>query len=198
MTSTTRKRLTREESRAQTRTGLLHAARLRFAQHGYEGTATEQVAEDAGYSRGALHYNFKNKDDLFVEVMRDCFAEDRRGLDALIAQHDGHPVEVAVASFRASAQDPSAYLLRLEFWMRALRDEHFRQKYLSEHRQFREALVQRSHEHLRPDTAAEYVALVMGLHNGLELIHLLDPAVVTTDTYQRTLEEVLPAYRLTQ
>lgn len=190
-----RKRLSRDERRANTRADLLKAARHHFARNGYEGTAIEQVAEDAGYSRGAFHYNFRNKDELFAEVLRDCFEEDHRNLDLLATALQGDPVKVAVTSFQESARHPESYLLRLEFWMRALRDERFRAIYIEEHRRFRDAIAEHARARLDPTRAAEFAALIMGLHNGLELIHLLDPTAVTPETYRRTLEEVLPAYR---
>lgn len=57
------------ESRARTRTDLLDAAESVFAERGFHGATLEQVAERAGYTRGALYWNFKDKDDLFAAVV---------------------------------------------------------------------------------------------------------------------------------
>src|ERR1700723_3101786 len=71
-----RKRLTREESQAQTRATLIAVGRRHFLRYGLGGAVAEKIAEDAGYSRGALYSNFEGKEDLFVAVIRE--EQDRR------------------------------------------------------------------------------------------------------------------------
>ncbi len=52
-----------------TRTALLQAARELFTEHGYAGTATEDIAQRAGVTRGALYYQFGDKSGLFYAVL---------------------------------------------------------------------------------------------------------------------------------
>src|SRR5260370_476098 len=66
-----RKRLTREESRAQTRAALIAVGRRHFLRYGLGGAVAEKLAEDAGYSRGALYANFGGKEELFVVVIQE-------------------------------------------------------------------------------------------------------------------------------
>ena len=66
-----RKRLTREESRAQTRATLMAVGRGHFIRYGLGGAVAEKIAEDAGYSRGALYSNFDGKEELFLAVIRE-------------------------------------------------------------------------------------------------------------------------------
>lgn len=61
-----RRRLTREESQAQTRGRLLDAARTVFAGRGYHGASVEEIAEEAGYSKGAVYSNFESKEEIFL------------------------------------------------------------------------------------------------------------------------------------
>lgn len=58
-------RLTREQSRAQTRERLLASAAVVFGREGYGGASVDRIAEEAGYSKGALYSNFASKDELF-------------------------------------------------------------------------------------------------------------------------------------
>jgi AcrR family transcriptional regulator len=44
----------------------LEAAAIAFARQGFAGAAVEQIAESAGFSRGAFYSNFKRKDELFL------------------------------------------------------------------------------------------------------------------------------------
>ncbi len=61
-------RLTREQSRAQTRERLLASAAVVFSREGYAGASVDRIAEEAGYSKGALYSNFASKDELFFEL----------------------------------------------------------------------------------------------------------------------------------
>ncbi|MBL1074979.1 TetR/AcrR family transcriptional regulator [Nocardia sp. 2] len=62
-------RLTRSESQARTRADLLATARDMFLADGYAKTSLERVAEEAGYSKGAVYSNFKTKSELCLEVL---------------------------------------------------------------------------------------------------------------------------------
>ncbi|HVW52169.1 MAG TPA: TetR family transcriptional regulator [Trinickia sp.] len=64
------KRLTHEERRLQTRERLLEAAQALFVKRGFPSTSLEEVAEAAGYTRGAFYSNFNNKTDLLMETLR--------------------------------------------------------------------------------------------------------------------------------
>ncbi len=54
-----------------TRTALLQAARELFTERGYADTATDDVAQRAGVTRGALYYHFRDKSGLFRAVVED-------------------------------------------------------------------------------------------------------------------------------
>ena len=62
-------RLTRRESQELTRRRLIESAAQLFASHGVRGTSLIAVAERAGFSRGAVHGNFSDKDDLAAAVV---------------------------------------------------------------------------------------------------------------------------------
>jgi AcrR family transcriptional regulator len=65
----------RERSEATTR-ALIEAARERFAKAGYEATSLDDVAEDAGVTKGALYHHFGGKRELFAAV----FEHEQRNL----------------------------------------------------------------------------------------------------------------------
>jgi AcrR family transcriptional regulator len=61
-------KLTRERRRQQTRDVLIAAATEVFAKRGFEGASLEEIAETAGFTRGAIYKNFDGKEDLFLAV----------------------------------------------------------------------------------------------------------------------------------
>ena len=62
-------KLTRERRRQQTRDVLVAAATEVFARRGYEGASLEEIAEAAGFTRGAIYKNFAGKEELFFAVI---------------------------------------------------------------------------------------------------------------------------------
>lgn len=61
-------KLTRERRRQQTRDVLIEAATEVFARRGYEGASLEEIAETAGFTRGAIYNHFAGKEELFFAV----------------------------------------------------------------------------------------------------------------------------------
>lgn len=61
--------LTQAERRAQSRAALLEAAARGISRDGYGSLVLEQVARDAGYTRGALYHQFQGKEELALAVV---------------------------------------------------------------------------------------------------------------------------------
>jgi AcrR family transcriptional regulator len=55
-----------------TRGALLQAACALFTEKGYADTATEEIVQRAGVTRGALYHHFRDKEDLFQAVFEDA------------------------------------------------------------------------------------------------------------------------------
>ena len=170
-----RKRLTREESQAQTRATLMAVGREHFLRHGLGGAVAEKIAEDAGYSRGALYSNFDGKEELFLAVIRE--EQDRR-TEAFHSMFKEEPsakerlrkMREAIADL---VTDPDWIVLRAEFEAGALRNERIRQAFVEVHRkQVREGgnlirnLAQSSDIHLglKPN---EFIMIILNLTHGL-------------------------------
>ena len=59
-----------EERSARSRAALLEAAARNLSRYGYGNLNLEQVARDAGYTRGALYHQFSDKEDLVLAVLQ--------------------------------------------------------------------------------------------------------------------------------
>jgi AcrR family transcriptional regulator len=62
-------RSTQAERRARSRSALLESAARGLSRYGYGNLKLEQVARDAGYTRGALYHQFEDKEDLALAVL---------------------------------------------------------------------------------------------------------------------------------
>ena len=76
-------RLTRVERQALTRADILEAARRRFLEHGYASTTLEDIAEDAGYSKGAVYSNFPDKPTLCRAVLEAVHVDKLREMTTI-------------------------------------------------------------------------------------------------------------------
>lgn len=64
-------RMTREQSRAHTRARLLSVAQQHFTRYGYAASSLDRIADEAGFSKGAVYSNFAGKDALFLGVLEE-------------------------------------------------------------------------------------------------------------------------------
>jgi AcrR family transcriptional regulator len=69
LTLSLRERPTQAERRARSRSALLESAARGLSRHGYGNLVLEDVAREAGYTRGALYHQFKDKEDLALAVI---------------------------------------------------------------------------------------------------------------------------------
>lgn len=63
------RRSTQAERSARSRGALLESAARGLSRHGYGNLILEQVASEAGYTRGALYHQFEDKEDLALAVL---------------------------------------------------------------------------------------------------------------------------------
>jgi AcrR family transcriptional regulator len=66
------KRSKKADQSELTRGALLHVARDLFTEKGYANTATEDIVQRAGVTRGALYHHFRDKEELFQAVFEDA------------------------------------------------------------------------------------------------------------------------------
>ncbi|WP_370249777.1 TetR/AcrR family transcriptional regulator [Nocardioides sp.] len=62
-------RLTRKETQELTRARLIDTAKVLFLAEGYNATSLGQVADAAGYTKGAVYSNFADKQELGLAVL---------------------------------------------------------------------------------------------------------------------------------
>src|SRR5215218_8221284 len=94
-----RPRPTQPERRARSRSALLESAARGLSRYGYGNLSLEQVARDAGYTRGALYHQFKDKEDLALAVLRWVDESWRREVGTLVEQ-ESDPVAALLALAR--------------------------------------------------------------------------------------------------
>lgn len=137
---------TPERRRQLTRDALVASARDVFAQRGFHAASLEEIAEAAGFTRGAVYSNFENKEELFFAVLDRHVDMQVAAFDALF-EAAGGPVAAAdddvVRVWRqlAAGSDPEWAALGLEFRLYALRNPDVRDRYLAHYHEYRDRIV---------------------------------------------------------
>lgn len=118
--SASARRSTQVDRSARTRSALLESAARGLSRYGYGNLILERVASEAGYTRGALYHQFKDKEDLALAVI-DWVEETWRQEVGRLMARQADPVAALIALARGHAvycrRDLArvAMALRLEF-----------------------------------------------------------------------------------
>jgi AcrR family transcriptional regulator len=171
--------MTRAESKQQTREAVLAAAREVFARDGFHGATLDRVAEQAGFTKGAVYSAFASKADLFMAVYEARVAE--RSARAL-EEHSTFAESAAatVGEWRQIMREQRGWSAALtEFWVYASRRPELRQRFRAAHLAWRRTLgssieAAAAAEGRRLPLSGERLATaIMALGNGLALEGLL-------------------------
>src|SRR5438477_410803 len=121
-------RLTRDQRKAQTRERLLATATEILLHRGFHAATLEQIALEAGLTKGAVYSNFASKADLFLAVV-DARAQERAPRLSRARERATSLEDLARRHARAAiADDPDGRWasVLVEAWAAAGDDEQFR------------------------------------------------------------------------
>jgi AcrR family transcriptional regulator len=197
-----RTRLSRVESKEQTRRRLLEAATRVFRRRGYRGASVEAIAAEAGYTVGALYSNFERKDDLLLALLEEEIGAITKRVVAAAAEADD-----AIEKLRRGAlewmavldEEREFYVLLIEFWTLWVRDPELRREHAERFAALRRALGQLVEEQTRQLglslrlSPEEVGAAVVALADGLALQRLADPEAFSDDLLATLLATLIPA-----
>lgn len=174
-------RMTRAESQAQTRMQLVKTARQLFFEDGYHPTSLEKVADAAGFSKGAVYSNFRNKDELCIAVLDEVRGE-RLGeiLDIMAKPEAASRVEGLQAWAERVIGDSAWTSLEVEFAAHARHNEQLRNELASRLNGILQMLTGAA-ESAGSTTPAlpggETATVMLALGVGLGLLRSIDPSL---------------------
>ena len=174
-----------------------------FARLGYQGTSIDRIARDAGVTKGAVYYHFRDKEELLFEAVKDRIGGfENQVLEEVSSARDAlenlrHVVDACF--FHATVSNHRRFIITL--MIEALDTNprlslEFR-NILRRMRAFLTSVVRRGQQRgaLRSDVAAEAVAaVIMGGIIGAEVQHYQDPEEIDLRRVLDTLVEQLIAW----
>ena len=188
-------RLTREQSRDQTRQRLLDAAQSIFLTKGFVAASVEDIAELAGYSRGAFYSNFASKSELFLQLLKRDHENVMGDMRAIFeAGETRQQMEDSVLHYYSTHfRDNECFLLWMEAKLQAARDPEFRVGFIACMGELREATT----EYIRqfservgtplPLPARELAIGLLALSDGMQFSFAFDPQNVSAETTESVL-----------
>ena len=138
-------KLTPERRRQQTRDVLIAAATEVFARRGFEGAPLEEIAETAGFTRGAIYKHFDNKEELFlavVDVLNEQVIEGFRAIAPTSADGAEWDVTALAEMWSASVEEyPELLTLGKEYELYLLRNPEANERAVVHRRKQRELVA---------------------------------------------------------
>ena len=198
-------RLTRAQKKAETRSCLLEAAAKVFARRGMQQASIDEVAEHAGYTKGAFYANFKSKEELFLAMLDDRFAAHLEEIDRVLAsgaEPEDQAREGATNFIDFITGDPEWERLFFEFSAYASRNENFRQELVTRRRYLQERIAElyrRRAEQLGVDPpfpVEDLSRMTFAMADGIAMQKLLDPESVSDELYPTMLATFFAGVRV--
>jgi len=189
-------------SRHQERTGitrarLIQSAEKVFARDGFEAAKLEDIAKDAGYTRGAVYANFDSKEDLFLALLEREISSRIAALEKEMDKVRDIEAKLRVMRefFVNKTLDRRWTLLALEFKLFAVRHPEVKQRLAAMHRRFVATRVGFLDEIMRalgrelPASAHATGVSLAALGDSLALEHMLDPSLMPDEDLRRIMSE---------
>ncbi|HEY8583569.1 MAG TPA: TetR/AcrR family transcriptional regulator [Capillimicrobium sp.] len=195
-------RLTRKERQADTRRRLIAAANEVCVARGLARASLDEIAETAGFTKGAVYANFGSRDGLLLALLDERFADRLTDLERVFAStaDPARQARQAGEDFtRMLAADRAWQRLFFELAVHAAGDEAFRVELVARYRAMRERiaeLLQRRVDELGvepPSPVADVAMMAFAMANGVALEAMLEPEAVSDDLLGRMFALLSPS-----
>jgi AcrR family transcriptional regulator len=184
VSATKPRRLTRAESQQRTRALIVDTATPLFLRDGFRVTSLEQIAEEAGFTRGAVYSNFDGKTAMGIAVIDELYAREERKLEATLRGLEGAGADAIFDALSAWADetigDPAWTRLEIEIAASSAHDDAHRAATAARYARLREhcaeLVAELFPEELTVETATLATAIV-GLALGIGAQRAADPSI---------------------
>lgn len=174
----------RQDVSEQRRSQILEAATEVFARMGFERARMDDIAEEAGVSKGALYLYYKSKDAIIATLLKFFFDQALKQIRTLATGETSATAQLLALTRQLTQEMDRMIIIRpvsLQFYAIAARQASVRQQmsaYFAEYRVILEELIRRgiARGEFRPNSNPTEIAITFtGLYEGLALLWMIDP-----------------------
>jgi AcrR family transcriptional regulator len=179
----------RTERRARTRAELLRAAARVYARRGFDSATVDEIALDAGFTKGAVYNHFGSKENLLLALLDEHLAAQIAEQVALFdpaAPDDERPRAGADRFMKELDEDPDPFRLFVELWVHAQRDDALRARLRegmdalrTTFRGFGAEMTARAGRSAPVESLQQFANVILALGMGLGMVKLVDPEGVS-------------------
>jgi AcrR family transcriptional regulator len=192
-------RLTREQSKAQTRRRLLEAGGIVFARSGFGGASIRHIADEAGLTTGAVYAHFSSKEDLFLELLSQRAHDKVDALRTIATSNDTPAQQLQAMGDRYDSlhqHEGDWDLLATEFWLYAVRNPQLRDRLAQGHDILRAGAAATLQHNLSIDrrTAKEIATVLIAIGDGLNEQARISPKAIPPGMFARASQAVITGY----
>jgi AcrR family transcriptional regulator len=164
-----------------------------YAQHGFGGATLDEVAAEAGLTKGAVYSHFGSKENLLLALMEEHLASQIAEQIALFDREretDGRttwerPLAGSARWMAELDENPSPFRLFIELWVYAQRDERLRGRLAGgldalrvTFARFAAVSAADAGVDSSAHSAEQFANVMIALGIGLQMLRLIDPATV--------------------
>jgi len=164
-----------------------------FAREGYAGASVNAIAEQAGYTIGALYSNFATKDELFWAAFEQHCSSELAALDALIAANQDWGELIGAITDRFADLDETHrewWALWAELWLYGQRHPSAARRLAAVQADTRAAIA-RALDRAGHPGGDEVAAVIHALWTGFMLYRLNAPDTLDTGAFARAVDCLL-------
>ena len=193
----------RSARRAQTRARLLEAAAQVYARRGFAGATLEEVASEAGFTKGAVYGHFGSKENLLLALVEEYLAG-QVAEQMMLFDRDRATWERPLAGSERwmdrVQENPDRFRLFVELWVYAQRDDRLRRRLAGGL-----AALRATFARFAADSSADagfdapagvpeqFANVMLGLGLGLSILKLSEPEAVSSGLLGTTLSVLIRA-----
>ena len=193
----------RSARRAQTRARLLDAAAQVYARQGFAGATLDEVAAEAGFTKGAVYGHFGSKENLLLALFEEYLAGQVTEQMALFDRDRAtweRPLAGSERWMDRLQERPERFRLFVELWIYSQRDERLRTRLAGGLATLRATLARFAADSsadagfdLPAGVAAQYANVMLGLGLGLSMLKLTEPDIVSNELLGTTISTLIRA-----
>jgi AcrR family transcriptional regulator len=193
----------RSARKAATRVRLLQAAATVYAMRGFGGATLDEVAAEAGFTKGAVYAHFGSKENLLIALLEEHLAQQLVEQVELFDRERitwERPLAGSAHWMERLQESPDTFRLFIELWVYAQRDEQLRTRLAAGIARMRETFARFAAAsaldagmEAAPRAAEQFANVMIALGVGLPVLKLIDPDSVPASLLGAVLSVLIKA-----